>query len=55
VARDLRLGVVALEPKPSASGQLKNQDSNELLLAVKTLLEVHDRMQEGKPHKGRLQ
>ena len=56
VARDLRLGVVVGEPKPSAARPLKDQEPHEILLAVKTLLEVHERMQEGKPYtKGRLQ
>ncbi len=56
VARDLRLGVVVAEPKPSGARPLKDQEPHEILLAVKTLLEVHDRMQEGKPYtKGRLQ
>jgi len=63
VARDLRLGVVAVEPRneprdePRNSGgtQLsKEQEQNELLLAVKTLLEVRDRMQQAET-KGRLQ
>jgi type II secretory pathway predicted ATPase ExeA len=44
VARDLRLGVVA-EPKDKA--RLSNeQEQHELLLAVKTLLDVHDRRKE---------
>jgi general secretion pathway protein A len=56
VARDLRLGVVAGESKPAGAVRLKDQEPHEILLAVKTLLEVHDRMQEGKPYtKGRLQ
>jgi type II secretory pathway predicted ATPase ExeA len=56
VARDLRLGVVSGESKQSGALRLKDQEPHEILLAVKTLLEVHDRMQEGKPYtKGRLQ
>ncbi|MGA2966731.1 MAG: AAA family ATPase [Terriglobales bacterium] len=64
VARDLRLGVVATEPIVEArhagtnrlSGAVLSteQDQKELLLAVKTLLEVHDRML-GPDTKGRLQ
>jgi type II secretory pathway predicted ATPase ExeA len=54
VARDLRLGVVAAESK-SDGGQLsKEQEQKELLLAVKTLLEVRERMQRSET-KGRLQ
>jgi general secretion pathway protein A len=57
VARDLRLGVVTVEPKNySGLGLSKGQDQKELLMAVKTLLEVHDRLMEGKEAtKGRLQ
>jgi general secretion pathway protein A len=57
VARDLRLGVVTVESKINGGLRLaKGDDQNELLLAVKTLLEVHDRMQEIKGDaKGRLQ
>jgi general secretion pathway protein A len=56
VARDLRLGVVVAGTETERSPALKNQEPNELLLAVKTLLEIHDRMQDGKPYsKGRLQ
>ncbi len=54
VAQDLRLGVVAAESK-SDGGQLsKEQEQKELLLAVKTLLEVRERMQRSET-KGRLQ
>jgi general secretion pathway protein A len=56
VARDLRLGVATSEAKPAGNLQLKDQEPHEILLAVKTLLEIHDRMQDGKPYnKGRLQ
>lgn len=57
VARDLRLGVVTVDPKINVGLRLaKGEEQNELLLAVKTLLEVHDRMQEIKEDsKGRLQ
>jgi hypothetical protein len=55
VARDLRLGVVAVEPKNNGGAWLsKEREQNELLLAVKTLLEVHDRLL-GPETKGRLQ
>ncbi len=44
------------EPKPAGNLQLKDREPHEILLAVKTLLEIHDRMQDGKPYnKGRLQ
>jgi general secretion pathway protein A len=55
VARDLRLGVATVESRTSAAARLtKEQEQNELLQAVKTLLEVRDRMQQTEP-KGRLQ
>jgi general secretion pathway protein A len=55
VARDLRLGVVAMEPRNYGGAQLsKEKEQNDLLLAVKTLLEVRDRMQQAET-KGRLQ
>jgi general secretion pathway protein A len=55
VARDLRLGVVVAEPKGNGGVHLSHeQEQNELLLAVKTLLDVHDRMK-GAETKGRLQ
>jgi general secretion pathway protein A len=55
VARDLRLGVVAADPRNSAAARLsKEQEQSELLKAVKTLLEVRDRMHESET-KGRLQ
>ncbi|MGB6387196.1 MAG: AAA family ATPase [Terriglobales bacterium] len=55
VARDLRLGVVAADPRNSAAARLsKEQEQSELLQAVKTLLEVRNRMQEAET-KGRLQ
>ena len=55
VARDLRLGVVALEAT-HAGTRLSSEEleQRELLLAVKTLLEVRERMQ-GSGTKGRLQ
>ena len=54
VARDLRLGVVAAESKSNGGQLSKEQEQNELLLAVKTLLEVRERMQRAET-KGRLQ
>jgi len=54
VARDLRLGVVVMAPKNNVGPGSSKEDQNELLLAVKTLLEVHDRMQVA-GMKGRLQ
>ena len=55
VARDLRLGVVAVDPKTNGgSGCRKKRSRKELLLAVKTLLEVRERMQRAET-KGRLQ
>jgi general secretion pathway protein A len=54
VARDLRLGVVVMAPKNNVVPGSSKEDQNELLLAVKTLLEVHDRMQVAGA-KGRLQ
>ena len=62
VARDLRLGVVAVDPRNNASARLtaasgsasKEQEQTELLQAVKTLLEVRNRMMDAET-KGRLQ
>jgi len=54
VARDLRLGVVALEPNHAGTRLSEEPEQRELLLAVKTLLEVRERMQ-GSGTKGRLQ
>jgi general secretion pathway protein A len=55
VARELRLGVVVADPRNSSAARLsKEQEQNELLQAVKTLLEVRNRMQEAEL-KGRLQ
>ncbi len=55
VARDLRLGLLVVDPK-SNGGSRPSEDveQRELLLAVKTLLEVRERMQ-GAGTKGRLQ
>jgi general secretion pathway protein A len=55
VARDLRLGIVSLEPRNSGGArQSEDLEQKELLRAVKTLLEVRDRMQQAQA-KGRLQ
>jgi hypothetical protein len=54
VARDLRLGVVSLEQRNNAGARLEELEQKELLLAVKTLLEVRDRLQQAQT-KGRLQ
>jgi general secretion pathway protein A len=55
VARDLRLGVATIDPRTTAAARLsQEQEQNELLQAVKTLLEVRNRMQQAEP-KGRLQ
>ena len=55
VARDLRLGVVAVDPRNSLAAPLtKEQEQNELLQAVKTLLDVRERMHQTET-KGRLQ
>jgi hypothetical protein len=55
VARDLRLGVVAAEPRNNGGTQLsKDKEQNDLLHTVRKLLEVHDRMQAAET-KGRLQ
>ncbi len=53
VAHDLRLGVVVVDPRNSGAARL-SEEQNELLLAVKTLLEVRDRMHQAET-KGRLQ
>jgi general secretion pathway protein A len=55
VARDLRLGAVVIDPRNNGGlSREKEKEKNELLLAVKKLLEVHGRMQESET-KGRLQ
>lgn len=45
VAKDLRLGVVSNQPERSANLAMQ-RDERELLLAVRTLLEVHKRLRE---------
>jgi general secretion pathway protein A len=55
VARDLQLGVVAEDPRNSSAAWLtKEQEQNELLQAVKTLLDVRERIHQTET-KGRLQ
>ena len=55
VARDLRLGIVVVDPRNSAAGRRsQEEEQKELLMAVKTLLEVRDRMHQAET-KGRLQ
>jgi general secretion pathway protein A len=55
VARDLRLGVVVVDPRNNAgSRRSQEEEQKELLMAVKTLLEVRDRMHQAET-KGRLQ
>ncbi len=55
VARDLRLGVVVADPKSDGGVLLSEErEQRELLLAVKTLLEVRERMR-GTGTKNRLQ
>jgi general secretion pathway protein A len=46
VAKDLRLGVVSTQQENPASALLQGDD-RQLLLAVRTLLEVHERLKEG--------
>jgi general secretion pathway protein A len=53
VAQDLRVGVVVADPKNSQRSKEEEQQ-NELLQAVKTLLEMRDRMHQTEA-KGRLQ
>lgn len=55
VARDLRLGVMVVDARNSPNARLsKEEDRRELLQAVKTLLEVRDRVHQTET-KGRLQ
>jgi type II secretory pathway predicted ATPase ExeA len=55
VARDLRLGVVVVDPKNNGRARRsQEEEQKELLMAVKTLLEVRDRMHQTET-KGRLQ
>lgn len=52
VAADLRLGVVS-RGKKNGAAQAKEQDKDELLRAVRTLLELHDYLQEMKAPEGK--
>ncbi len=55
VARDLRLGVMSVDPRGNGGARVAEElEQKELLLAVKTLLEVRDRLQQAQT-KGRLQ
>lgn len=55
VARDLRLGVVVVDPRNNGGSlQAQDDEQKELLQAVKTLLEVRERLQRPET-KGRLQ
>ena len=45
IAQDLRLGVVTVSDKDSGQAS-RPHDQNELLLAVRTLLDLHDRLKE---------
>jgi hypothetical protein len=46
IAQDLRLGIVTVSEKDSGEAPRPQHDQNELLLAVRTLLELHDRLKE---------
>ena len=54
VARDLRICVAVMDPRNEATRLAKEEEQKELLQAVKTLLEVRDRMHQ-RETKGRLQ
>jgi general secretion pathway protein A len=54
VARELRLGVVSVDPRNSAAARSKEEEQKELLQAVKTLLDARDRMHQAET-KSRLQ
>jgi type II secretory pathway predicted ATPase ExeA len=54
VAHDLRLGVVVVDQDSSTARLLKEQEQGELLQAIKTLLDVRDRINQGAT-KSRLQ
>ena len=47
VAHDLRLGVVVVDQDSSTARLLKEQEQSELLQAIKTLLDVRDRINQG--------
>jgi general secretion pathway protein A len=46
IAQDLRLGIVTVSAQDSGEARRPHSDQNELLLAVRTLLELHDRLKE---------
>jgi len=46
VAKDLRLGIVTVSEKDTGESERPQRDQNDLLLAVRTLLELHDRVKE---------
>jgi general secretion pathway protein A len=46
VAKDLRLGIVTMSDNNNGSASGPPRDQSELLLAVRTLLELHDRLKE---------
>jgi general secretion pathway protein A len=46
VATDLRLGIVTMSDHDDGAAARPKHDQNELLLAVRTLLELHDRLKE---------
>jgi type II secretory pathway predicted ATPase ExeA len=54
VARELRLGVVSVDPRNGAAARSKEEEQKELLQAVKTLLDARDRMHQSET-KSRLQ
>ena len=47
VAHDLRLAVVIVDQDSSTARLLKEQEQSELLQAIKTLLDVRDRINQG--------
>ena len=46
IAKDLRLGIVTVSDKDSSQTPRRQADEHELLLAVRTLLDLHDRLKE---------
>ena len=52
VAHDLRLGVVVVDQDSSTARLLKEQEQSELLQAIKTLLDVRDRINQGATKSG---
>lgn len=53
IATDLRLGVVSRGKKNGSAPEPKEQEKDELLRAVRTLLELHDYLQEMKTSEGK--